>query len=140
MLELTNELIKQIEEKYRDKYRRHNCRLTFMESEKLRNILKMLNITYTKEEYWDIYYRVTWGGTKWKAAIDIKNCEICDYKFKELSEKSGDHIMPVSKGGLEFDLDNIQITCLTCNLKKGAKIFPKGKLTWNRKLSEFGRD
>ena len=33
-----------------------------------------------------------------------------------------DHIIPISKGGSEWDLDNLELSCPTCNLKKGAKM------------------
>ena len=33
-----------------------------------------------------------------------------------------DHIIPISKGGDEWDLKNLELSCVKCNLKKGAKI------------------
>jgi hypothetical protein len=35
-----------------------------------------------------------------------------------------DHVIPISKGGKEFDVDNMVIACLKCNRQKGAR-FPK---------------
>ena len=32
-----------------------------------------------------------------------------------------DHIKPISKGGAEWDLDNLELSCPKCNLEKGAK-------------------
>ncbi len=32
-----------------------------------------------------------------------------------------DHIVPVSKGGDEWDLSNLELSCPKCNLAKGAK-------------------
>lgn len=32
-----------------------------------------------------------------------------------------DHIVPISAGGSEWDLSNLELSCPTCNLKKGAK-------------------
>jgi len=32
-----------------------------------------------------------------------------------------DHIIPVSKGGEEWDLSNLELSCPECNLTKGAK-------------------
>jgi len=136
-MEFENDLIVKIEKKYRDYYECHNCRLTFLYSAGLRNILKVLDIKIGKKEYWDLYARFTWDGTKCKVIEGKDKCEICGYVFKEFDIKSGDHIMPVSKGGLEFDFDNIQTVCMKCNMEKGAKIVPKGRSSWNRQLSEF---
>ena len=33
-----------------------------------------------------------------------------------------DHIIPISKGGDELDMSNLQIMCTKCNSKKGDKI------------------
>ena len=33
-----------------------------------------------------------------------------------------DHIIPISAGGDEWDLNNLELSCAECNLKKGAKI------------------
>jgi len=33
-----------------------------------------------------------------------------------------DHIVPLAAGGDEWDLDNLELSCPTCNLSKGAKI------------------
>ena len=32
-----------------------------------------------------------------------------------------DHIIPISKGGDEWDLSNLELSCPQCNLKKGDK-------------------
>ena len=32
-----------------------------------------------------------------------------------------DHIIPISAGGDEWDLSNLELSCPECNLKKGAK-------------------
>ena len=32
-----------------------------------------------------------------------------------------DHIVPISAGGDEWDLNNLELSCPTCNLTKGAK-------------------
>lgn len=33
-----------------------------------------------------------------------------------------DHIVPISVGGDEWDLSNLELSCQACNLKKGAKL------------------
>jgi 5-methylcytosine-specific restriction endonuclease McrA len=33
-----------------------------------------------------------------------------------------DHIVPIKAGGDEWDLDNLELSCPECNLKKGAKV------------------
>jgi 5-methylcytosine-specific restriction endonuclease McrA len=32
-----------------------------------------------------------------------------------------DHIIPISKGGDEWDLSNLELSCPSCNLSKGIK-------------------
>ena len=32
-----------------------------------------------------------------------------------------DHIVPISAGGPEWDLANLELSCSDCNLRKGAK-------------------
>jgi len=33
-----------------------------------------------------------------------------------------DHIIPIAAGGDEWDLNNLELSCPECNLKKGARI------------------
>lgn len=33
-----------------------------------------------------------------------------------------DHLIPVSKGGPEWELSNLELSCAPCNLRKGAKM------------------
>ena len=33
-----------------------------------------------------------------------------------------DHIIPISVGGDEWDLNNLELSCPECNLRKGAKV------------------
>ncbi len=46
-------------------------------------------------------------------------CAICNKEFK-ISDMHGDHIIPWSKGG-KTTLDNGQMLCTLCNLKKSAQ-------------------
>lgn len=47
-------------------------------------------------------------------------CNICGKPF-DISEMHGDHVLPWSKGG-KTTLDNGQMLCTTCNLKKGSHL------------------
>ena len=55
-------------------------------------------------------------------------CAICgqpvDKRLKAPHPLSAtvDHIIPVSLGGHPFDLDNLQLAHLVCNMKKGARL------------------
>jgi len=48
------------------------------------------------------------------------SCEICNKKLLSKDECHFDHIIPYSKGG-KSSLDNCQILCIDCNLKKSNK-------------------
>lgn len=43
-----------------------------------------------------------------------------------------DHLVPVSKGGAEFDIENMVVACLRCNQEKGQK-FPKAFIRKKKK-------
>ncbi|MBQ2661024.1 MAG: HNH endonuclease [Clostridia bacterium] len=47
-------------------------------------------------------------------------CEVCGKKLVSISECHFDHIEPYAKGG-KSSLDNCQILCVECNLKKNDK-------------------
>lgn len=76
----------------------------------------------------------TWNKTEWalarKRAIASKEpyCAICHTyidieapAFTPLAVEV-DHIVPRSRGGAIYDLDNLQLTHSKCNRKKGAKM------------------
>lgn len=66
-----------------------------------------------------IYIRRTQGRLrKWWKSISSKGCLMCGAQ-KSLSI---DHIVPMSKGGTD-DLWNLQCLCVSCNAKKGNKIW-----------------
>ena len=75
-----------------------------------------------------------WNKTEWalarKRAIASKDpvCAICHLEidleappFHPLAVEV-DHIIPRSRGGAIYDLDNLQLTHSKCNRKKGAKM------------------
>ena len=45
-------------------------------------------------------------------------CPRCNRPIHDFSK---DHILPVTKGGLEFDRENLQWMCLSCNIAKGNR-------------------
>ena len=47
-------------------------------------------------------------------------CELCGKQILSISECHFDHIVPYAKGG-QSTLDNCQILCIECNLKKSDK-------------------
>lgn len=76
----------------------------------------------------------TWNKTEWslarKRAIASKDpiCAICHTHidldappFSPLSVEV-DHIVPRSRGGALYELENLQLTHTKCNRKKGAKM------------------
>ena len=75
-----------------------------------------------------------WNKTEWalarKRAIASKDpvCAICHKEidleappFHPLAVEV-DHIVPRSRGGAVYDLDNLQLTHSQCNRRKGAKM------------------
>lgn len=75
-----------------------------------------------------------WSKTEWaiarKRAIASKDpiCAIC-HKYIDLEAPAFsplavevDHIVPRSRGGSIYELDNLQLTHSKCNRKKGAKM------------------
>lgn len=61
------------------------------------------------------------NGSAYKIFISQeKKCNICDCVLEE-NNFHADHIYPLSKGG-KHSIDNMQILCATCNLKKSDSI------------------
>ena len=60
-------------------------------------------------------------------------CAICgkpvdfSLKFPDPMSPTADHIIPISKGGHPSSLENLQLTHLGCNLRKGEKLFREKK-------------
>lgn len=82
----------------------------------------------------DEYSRFKWGPFRdkiFKRLQHVKvpiNCVYCKRKNLEPFTKDRnkmatlDHIMPISKGGKVFDLENLTIACDTCNRGKKDKL------------------
>ena len=51
--------------------------------------------------------------------LQLGKCACCRCKLQNI-EKHLDHVIPISKGGLNVD-SNIQLLCKTCNLRKSIK-------------------
>lgn len=49
-------------------------------------------------------------------------CCICGRQFDESNIPTIDHIIPISRGGTD-EIDNLQLTCQACNIRKSNKIF-----------------
>ena len=48
-------------------------------------------------------------------------CRMCDYIGIKKSAEMVDHIIPISKGGHEIDMKNLQSLCNSCHAKKSAR-------------------
>lgn len=53
--------------------------------------------------------------------LKIKQSNQCAICLNDLIKYHIDHVIPISKGGLNID-SNVQLTCIPCNLKKGNKL------------------
>mgnify|MGYP001944776561 CR=1 FL=1 len=70
--------------------------------------------------------------TDWQRVRDvvyIRDGGICMKCGKRVvkDEFHVDHIIPISVGGDEWDLSNLELSCPTCNLKKGANTYTREK-------------
>jgi len=142
-----NKIVREVEIAYRNKVGYKNCRIRQINPEDVRVILKENKIgmqcekclnkkggRYCSPAHSDYYRRITnsvYGQNypfdfeslnkeflkaEGLIALDV-TCAACGIK-KSWTNMSVDHILPISKGGLEFDRDNLQWMCLECNLKK----------------------
>lgn len=79
-------------------------------------------------------FNKTWNDTSWKLArkraMASKEpyCAVCggfiDMSAPAMSPNACevDHIVPISRGGQPYELDNLQLTHMRCNRKKGSKM------------------
>jgi len=58
-----------------------------------------------------------------RRVIYARDGGICMKCGTQVSDKNYhvDHIIPLAKGGAEWDLDNLEMSCHLCNLQKGTK-------------------
>jgi CRISPR/Cas system Type II protein with McrA/HNH and RuvC-like nuclease domain len=70
----------------------------------------------------DFFMKTHWPTVRKKVYERDKGiCQICGKKVDE-NDYHVDHIFPISKGGDEWDMNNLQCSCPECNLKKSDKI------------------
>jgi 5-methylcytosine-specific restriction endonuclease McrA len=70
----------------------------------------------------DFFMQTDWGRVREVVYVrDGGRCMKCGKKVRK-DDYHVDHIHPISKGGDHWDLFNLECSCPTCNLKKGAKI------------------
>ena len=78
---------------------------------------------------WEYYEKHTysWAIIRWKAferdKLKCQKCGIQVFLYPKVAYNApnmaiGDHILPIWKGGVEFDLDNVQTLCYACSQKK----------------------
>ena len=129
-----NETVKQIEMAYRNDNKRWNKRIIMIHPDNIRETMlkhkiglqcekclgKETNARYCSQKHATYYRSITdnFYGTNipYASLNDQAICPLCEEKIHE--KNSIDHIQPITKGGLEFDRNNLQWACLTCNLKK----------------------
>lgn len=80
--------------------------------------------TCCSKECSDEFYKSNFAVLDWREIRlkvfkrDNYTCAVCGKRDTNTSALIGDHIHPISCGGDEFDLDNIQTLCWDCNKKK----------------------
>jgi 5-methylcytosine-specific restriction endonuclease McrA len=155
-----NALCKEIEIAYRNQSKRWNVRLRIIRAEEVREtILKnqigvqcaeclksRISARYCCSEHRVYYQHITNHFYFPQKPIDdtdprkyggsVKRGKVCPNCKKEIEELSIDHIVPITRGGLEFDRENLQWMCLTCNIRK-SNITPEERAT--RSMAVFSR-
>jgi len=141
-----NDIVVQIEIAYRNEKNLWNRRLRQINPSEVRRImfyykigiqcekclLKSDSERYCCKEHSEYYTAITnsFYGTNYPFIYDtfprkdgfvdseVKvKCPICGHQYL-WSTMSIDHIVPITKGGLEFDRNNLQFMCLKCNIRK----------------------
>ncbi len=70
----------------------------------------------------DFYMATDWKRVR--SVVYVRDGGICMKCGRKVTKKDFhvDHIVPLAQGGNEWDLDNLELSCPECNLKKGAKM------------------
>ncbi len=70
-----------------------------------------------------------WANARKRAIATYDHkCAICGRDLDKTAEPytptaiEVDHRIPIARGGRPYDLDNLQLTCMACNRKKGMKL------------------
>lgn len=109
---------RKIQERYREKNRE---KIRIYDSE--RRQLPEVKINRAKHQRARNLSKRAAGGAVNKSQIDylfLKQKSMCASCNKKLSSFHVDHITPIALGG-SSEIENLQILCRECNLKKGAK-------------------
>lgn len=74
--------------------------------------------TECTHEFYKNCVTYTWREVREKAFYrDGFKCKICNEIYQD-HQLIGDHITPIALGGPEFDLNNVQTLCISCNKTK----------------------
>lgn len=70
----------------------------------------------------DFFMQTDWRRVR--EVVYVRDGGICMKCGKKVSRDNFhvDHIIPISKGGDEWDLNNLELSCPNCNLKKSNKL------------------
>jgi len=82
-----------------------------------------------KRHYYESYDYTNWLAFRdyYLASYDILTCKYCGKTNLKINTTNTnelatiDHIRPRSKGGAEYDYDNLCVCCYNCNQKKADK-------------------
>ena len=117
------------EEKYGFKHEPKHCRVCNKK-------LVGKHYRYCSDNCREIANMFSWDTVKRMFSAISKNhsCAICG-QVRHYGENDVDHIRPISKGGLEFNLDNLRYLCPHCNrsrkLKHLHKVSPQKEINLN---------
>jgi predicted nucleic acid-binding Zn ribbon protein len=99
---------------------------------------------YCGKECWDDWYSkiahpITWAEARQKAIErDNNTCRKCGKSNLQYNDQEVDHIIPVSMGGDNFDLKNLQTLCHECHVYKTTEDL--ARLREDTRFPTFVRD